>query len=122
MGAGEVIVTIVAILVAGLLIFCLLVLLYGNRLPKQKMEDEICKECVKNREELIKKKAEEKKKQRELEKVSGKVAHVFEAVTEDDVKALDGYMEVFPELPKETQKKTTKRKSTKKKDTKKVTE
>lgn len=118
MSVGEVIVTIVAILVGGALGFALLVLAFGDKLAKQEMEDRLDKECAKDREKLIKKKAEEKKEKREQEKKNSKIAYQFEAASDSDTKDLDGYMEVFPELPKKTQKKKTTKKSSTKKVTK----
>lgn len=112
MGAGEVIVTVVAIIIGGALGFCLIVLAFGDKLLRQDMEDELSKDCVKERDKHIKEKAAEKKAKREAEKNKKKVGYSFDISEEKiDPKKLEGYMEVFPEIPKK--KKSSKKKSTK---------
>lgn len=118
MGIGEVIVTIVAILVGGTLAFVILVLMFGNRLTKQEMEENLDKEVAKeNRKKMIAKVKEQRLKDKKEIAESIENIDISRKAEPTEIN-LDGYMEVFPESPK----KTTKRKSTKKKNTKKVTE
>lgn len=115
MGAGEVIVTIVAILVGGALAFAILVLMFGNRLTKQEMEDRLDKEAAKDRKKIIEKVKEQRLKDKKEITESIKnidISRKAESIEKTDPEKLKDYMEIFPEIPKK--KKTTRKSSTKK--------